>query len=317
MKAAVTKEYGQVTIEEVETPTPKSDELLIKVMATTVNRTDCHNMSGEPFIMKMMLGLKRPKRAIQGTDFAGVVAAVGENVTRFAVGDRLFGFYDSGLSSHAEYLCIKDNAPLSKIPDSVPFADAAAVIEGFHYALNFINKVKLQKGETVLVHGATGAIGSAVLQLCFYEGAIVTATCRAEHEEMIKKLGAVETIDYTTVDYATLEKKYDYVFDAVGKSSFGKAKAVLNEKGIYISSELGNNSENLFLSLYSLLFGKKKVKFPLPLDNQKSLDLAAELFESGKLTALIDKRYRLDAISEAYAYAESGAKVGSLIVENF
>jgi len=315
MKAALSSEYNLLSIEEVTIPTPADNELLIKVEASTVNRTDCHNLSGEPFVMKLMLGIKKPKQPIQGTDFAGVVQKVGKKVTRFTVGDRIFGFKDTGLTSNAEYLTITENTPLAIIPENIGYQTAVSVIEGIHYAYNFLNKVDLTKGDTVIVNGGTGAIGSALVQLCSLGGAKVSATCRSEHMELMKKLGAETVIDYTNEDFTQSDEKYDYVFDAVGKNSFGNCRTVLKERGVYISSELGDKNENLFYSLRSLFWGKKKVKFPVPVDIQKSLDDVAQLLATESYKAVIDKSYSLDSISEAYKYAESGMKVGSLVVD--
>lgn len=315
MRAALTKQYKHLSIEELERPVPSHNEILIRVEATTVNRTDCHNLSGEPFIMRLMLGLKGPRRFVQGTDFAGVVEAVGKSVTKFSVGDRLFGFNDMGLSSNAEYLTVTENTPLAPIPEKVSSVDAVATIEGFHYALNFLNKVHLQKGDAVLINGGTGAIGAALLQLCRLAGARISVTCRTEHKELMQELGAERVIDYTTEDFTESRDRFQFVFDAVGKSSFGACKPLLTERGVYISSELGKRSENLFLSIRSMLLGKKKVKFPIPTNIQKSLEEVALLLSSGDFKALIDRSYTLDEIASAYAYAESGEKVGSLIVK--
>ncbi len=197
MKAAVYRNYGSpnvLQIEEVPTPSPQENEVLIKVYAATVNRTDCANLTAKPFIMRFGLGLFKPKNPILGTDFAGIVTEIGKGVSNFKVGDRVFGFDNGGISSYAEYMTFPADDAIDIIPDNVSFEDAAASVEGPHYAYNTINKVDV-KGKSVLVHGAKGGISSAAIQLSKCFGATVTATCGTGYEETAEKLGAVRTID--------------------------------------------------------------------------------------------------------------------------
>ncbi len=320
MKAATRSKYGGpevLKIQEVEKPTPKDDEVLVRVYATTVNRTDCAILRAKPFIMRFFTGLFKPKASIPGTDFAGKVEAVGKNVTSWKAGDNVWGFDDNGLNSHAQYLTIAADKALATIPDGITYEQAAASAEGAHYAYNFINKINLKAGDKVLVNGATGAIGSAALQLLKYFGAHVTAVCNTKNIGLMKSLGADEIIDYTQEDFTVdskASKQYHYVFDAVGKSRFGKCKPLLRPEGVYISSELGPHSENLFLALLTPLGGKKKVVFPVPRDIRGSLHFIKELLEKEKFSPVIDRKYPLEKIAEAYHYVASGQKTGNVII---
>jgi NADPH:quinone reductase-like Zn-dependent oxidoreductase len=244
MRAVVRTKYGSpdvLSIEEVEIPTPKGNEVLIRVYATTVNRTDCAILWGRPFIMRFFTGLFKPSLPATGTDFAGKIQAVGKNVKSFRVGDKVWGFDDTGLASHAQFMTLPEDKALTTMPDAITYEQAAASLEGAHYAYNFINKVKFTRGQKVLVNGATGAIGSALVQILKYSGVEITAVCSSKNIDLIKSLGARRVIDYTTSDFTKDTQQYHFVFEAVGKSSFGKCKALLLPGGTYISSELGPN----------------------------------------------------------------------------
>jgi NADPH:quinone reductase-like Zn-dependent oxidoreductase len=317
MKAAIYENYGSpdvLEIKEVEKPVPEDNEVLIRVYATTVNRSDCAMLRAKPFIMRFTTGLVSPNRPILGTDFAGQIEAVGNGVLLFNVGDRVFGFDDGGLSSHAQYMTLSENNALAIIPDNLTYEQAAASIEGAHYAYNFINKVELKKGQRVLVNGATGAIGSAAVQLLKYYGADITAVCNTKNIELVKSLGANKTIDYLKEDFTKSDEKYNYVFDTVGKSTFAKCKPLLVSGGVYISSELGPNAQNPFLALITPFYGDKKVVFPLPLNRKKSVLLIKKLSEEGKFKAVIDRKYPLEEIADAFRYVEKGQKTGNVII---
>ncbi|MCK5509806.1 MAG: NAD(P)-dependent alcohol dehydrogenase, partial [Desulfobacterales bacterium] len=241
MKAIVYTEYGSpdvLQLKEVEKPTPMDNEVLIKIHATTVNRTDCATIRAKPFFMRLVTGLFKPKKQIPGTEFAGEIVAVGKNVSSFKVGNKVFGFDDGGSGSHAQYLTISEDKALTTIPENITYEQAAASTEGAYYAYNFINKVNLKSGQKILVNGATGAIGSAAVQLLKYFGANVTATCGTKNMELVKSLGANKVIDYTKEDFTKDNQKYNFVFDTVGKSSFFKCKPLLQSGGVYISSDL-------------------------------------------------------------------------------
>ncbi len=280
MKASIYINYGDPSVLEIkktEKPTPRHNELLIKVIATTVNRTDCAMLTAKPFIMRLFLGLIKPKKQILGTDFAGVVERIGKDITRFKVGDKVFGFDDNGVCSHAEYLTISSKNAISKIPNNISFTKAAASIEGAHYAINFLNKVKIKNGDKVVVNGASGAIGSALVQILKHHGAEVTGVCNTASISHVQSIGAAKIVDFTKDNFTDIDDKFDYVFDAVGKSTFFKCKHLLKWGGIYISSELGPFAQNIFLPLFTQFLGTKKVKFPIPVDIQASVDFVKEL----------------------------------------
>jgi NADPH:quinone reductase-like Zn-dependent oxidoreductase len=318
MKAAYRKEYGppeSLKIKELEIPKVKENEILIKVHAATVNRTDCAVLSGSPYIMRLFTGLLKPKLPITGTDFAGKVEAVGNKVSSFKVGNRVFGFNDNGLASHAQYMTISADKAISLIPEKLSYEEAAASLEGAHYAYNFIKKVKIKEGEKILINGATGAIGSALLQFSKYYGAYVTAVGNSKNIELMKSLGADKVIDYQTADFTEDNQKYKYIFDAVGKSSFAKCRNLLETDGVYISSELGSLGENLFLALVTKIRSGKKVIFPTPTDIKASINFIKKLVNEDKFKAVIDREYPLDKIIEAFTYTADGQKTGNVILK--
>jgi NADPH:quinone reductase-like Zn-dependent oxidoreductase len=320
MRAIVYTKYGPpdvLQLKEVEKPIAKDNEILIKVYATTVNRTDCATIRAIPFFARLVTGLLKPKKQIPGTEFAGEIEAVGKNVSFLKVGDKVFGFDDSGAGSHAEYMTIAADKAIT-IPDNITYEQAAASTEGAHYAYNFINKVNLKKGQKVLVNGATGAIGSAAVQLLKYFDVNVTAVCDTKNMELVRSLGANRVIDYTKEDFTEDDQKYNFVFDAVGKSSFFKCKQLLQPGGVYISSDLGFLAQNVFLPLITPIIkpmiGNKKTVFPIPTDIRGSILLIKKLIEQGKFKAVIDRKFPLEQIVEAYRYVEKGQKTGNVVI---
>jgi len=313
MKAAVYEKYGPpevVRVKEIAIPQPKGNELLIKVYASTVNRTDCGFRSAEYFVSRFFSGLFKPKFPVLGCEFAGIVEDTGTEVTKFKNSDRVFGFNDETFGGHAEYMVISENKALATIPDSLSYEDAAPITEGSHYALESIRAAKVKAGDTVMVYGATGAIGSAAIQLLKHLGAHVTAVCNTKNVGLIKSLGPDIVIDYQTEDFTKTDIKFSFIFDAVGKSSFKECKPLLTEKGIYISTELGKNGENIWLALTTPLSGGKKVLFPLPGISQDDVKYLKFLVESGEFRPVIERHYNLDDIVDAYKYVETGQKTG-------
>lgn len=318
MKAAIRNKYGLPEVLSIITmsliPQPKKDEILVKVKATTVNRTDCGVLTGKPWIIRCFIGLFKPRRVITGTDFSGIVVAKGVDVTNFDINDDVYGFFDEGLCSHASYVCVSIKKSVLKKPINITYEQAAASLEGAHYAFYFLDKVNIKAGDKVLINGGTGAIGNAALQFLKYKGANVTVTCPTAYVDVLKSIGADEVIDYTNDDFTKLNQQFNFVFDAVGKSSFGKCKPILKSKGIYISSELGAYWQNPFLALLSLVMRGKKVKFPLPLSIHRSMAFINELIEQDKFIPLIDRRYLLEEIPEAFSYALAGQKKGNVVI---
>jgi NADPH:quinone reductase-like Zn-dependent oxidoreductase len=221
MKAAVHTRYGPpdvVRISELDKPAATDNEVLVKVHATTVNRTDSGLRAAKHFINRFVTGLRRPRVTVLGNEFAGAVEAVGSGVRSFKVGDRVFGYNGTRFGAHAEYLAMPEDGSLATMPAKVTYEEAAASTEGSHYALSLIRKAKIRSGQDVLVNGATGAIGSAAVQLLKDLGAEVTAVCDTEHVELVRGLGADRVIDYTAEDFTKDTQTYDVVLDAVGKS---------------------------------------------------------------------------------------------------
>jgi len=248
MKACRIYQYGppdSLRLEKVNIPEPGNDEILVKVVAVTVNRTDCAAIRAKPFFMRLVTGLLKPKQQTPGTEFAGVVVKTGDEIRSLTQGDCVFGFNDMGCGAQAEYLVTKEDYVISK-PTGISFEQAAASSEGAHYAYNFINKLALQKGQKVLVNGASGAIGSAAVQLLKYYELKVTAVCATAHVDLVKSLGADRVIDYTRTDFTRDQERYDLVFDTVGKSSYFKCRRIMKNGGVYISSDLGFLSQNIF-----------------------------------------------------------------------
>jgi NADPH:quinone reductase-like Zn-dependent oxidoreductase len=303
-----------VRILEVDKPAAKDIEVLVKVHATTVNRTDSGLRAAKPFINRFFTGLRRPRVTVLGNEFAGEVEAVGGGVRSFEIGDRVFGYNGTRFGAHAEYLAMPEDGSLATLPANSTYEEAAPSTEGSHYALSLIRKAKIHSGQDVLVNGATGAIGSAAVQLLKHLDANVTAVCDTEHLELVRGLGADRVIDYTADDFTKDEQRYDVVLDAVGKSSFGRCKRLLKPGGIYLSSDLGPLAQNPILALITPLLRGRRVGFPIPRDDQEMARYFKGLLESGAFRPVIDRWYRLDQIVEAYTYVETGQKIGNVVI---
>jgi NADPH:quinone reductase-like Zn-dependent oxidoreductase len=317
MKAAVYSRYGPpavVRVAEVDKPSIGDRDVLVKVHATTVNRTDCAYRAASPFFMRALTGLTRPRRTVLGTEYAGVAEAVGSGVTSFTAGDRVFGYNEGAFGAHAEYLAVPQGGAIATVPTGVTFDEAAPGTEGSHYALAFVRTADVRAGHDVLVYGATGAIGSAAVQLLKHHGASVTAVCDTAHLELVKGLGADRVLDHTAQDFTRDEQSYDAVFDAVGKSTFGRCRRLLKPGGVYLSSELGPWCQNLLLPLVTPLFRGRRVKFPVPKQNQEIVRYLRDLIEAGAFSPVIDRRYPLEQIVDAYLYVETGRKIGSVVL---
>lgn len=317
MKAAIHNQYGPpevVKIMEVDKPVPKANEVLIKVYATTVNRTDCGFRSAEYFVSRFFSGLLKPKFKTLGNEFAGIIEAVGNKVTSFTIGDQVFGYNDYKFGAHAEYMTLAEDEAISTMPGNLTFTEAVPLTEGGHYALCDIRAAKVKPEQNVMIYGASGAIGSAAVQLVKQIGAKVTAVCNTKNVGLVKSLGADEVIDYMQQDFTRTDQKFNFIFDAVGKSSFGECKPLLTKKGIYISTELGKNSENIFYALTTPFFGKQRVLFPLPTINKEDVIFIKELAEAGKFKPVIDREFKLEQIVEAYKYVETGQKTGNVVI---
>lgn len=318
MKAIVYTEYGSpdvLHLKEVEKPVPKEKEVLVKVHATTVNRTDCGFLRAKPWIVRLFSGLTKPKNTILGNEFAGEVEAIGKNVTSLKIGDKVFGYSGEVFGAHAEYIALHEDGPVSLMPSNFTYEEAAPGTESIHYAWTDIRAAKVQKGQHVLVYGASGAIGSAGLQFVRYLGAHVTAVTNTKNVQLAKSLGADTVIDYLTEDFTKHDQRYDFIFDAVGKSSYRVCKPLLQPNGIYCSTDFGPFPWNPLLALWTWLFGSRKVIFPLPKNNKQDVIFFKELMEAGKLKPVIDRIYPLEEVADAFRYVETGQKTGNVVIK--
>jgi len=303
----------------VAIPVPAAGEVLVRVHASTVNRTDCGVRSGRPPIARLFYGLAAPRATILGNEFAGRVEAVGEGVTSLQVGDRVFGF-NAGFGArgefgaHAEYLVMPAGGSLATMPANLTYEEAAPSTEGATYALGLIRPARVQRGQSVLVYGATGAIGSAAVQLLKSIGASVTAVCATPHLELVRGLGADRVLDYTAGDFTEDDQRYDVVLDAVGKTTFGRCRRLLRPGGTFVSPDAGPLWQNLVLALVTPLLGGRKVLLTSQQRSHATVRYISELLESGAFRPVIDRWYSLDEIVDAYRYVDTGQKVGGVVI---
>jgi NADPH:quinone reductase-like Zn-dependent oxidoreductase len=317
MKAAVATRYGPpevVHVMDVPRPIPRADELLVRVHATTVNRTDCGFRAAHPWFIRGFTGVTKPKRTILGNEFAGVVEEVGEQVRHFAVGDRVFGYDDTRFGGHADYLAVGENAAVATMPDGQDFEVMAPATEGSHYALAYIHRAGVGESSAVLVYGASGAIGSAAVQIIKSLGAHVTAVCSSEQVELVAGLGADRVVDRTLTDFTTDTQRYDFVFDAVGKCSFLQCRKLLKPEGIWSSTDLGPLSQNPLLVLATRFSRGRRVLFPFPTIDRETVEYLKGLVESHRFTPVVDRSYELTEIVGAYRYVETQQKIGNVVI---
>ncbi|MBI3232665.1 MAG: NAD(P)-dependent alcohol dehydrogenase [Bacteroidetes bacterium] len=266
-------------------------------------------------MVRLISGLFKPRKKILGSELAGIVEAIGSEVTEFKVGDEVFGLSTYNFGTHAEYICIDQHKAITHKPSNMTFEEAAAVCDGAFLAYANLKKIDFTKKPSILINGATGAIGTAAVQLAKYLGAEVTAVGNTKNIELIKSLGADYVIDYMKEDFTKQNKTYDWVLDVVGKSTFFKCRQILKPKGIYISSELGPWSQNVFLAMLNPFFFGKKVLFPIPKDRKEDMVFFRELIEAGHYKAIIDRTYTLEQIVEATKYVETGEKTGNVVIK--
>ena len=330
MKAIVYTEYGGpdvLQLKEVEKPYPKNNEVLIKVCAVSVNFGDViarnfKNVSPREFNMPFLFwllsrfgfGLNKPKKIILGNSFAGEVEGVGKDVTLYKKGDAVFGYTGENMGAYAAYLCIPENGILAAMPSNIKFEEASAIPYGAIMALSLLKKVNIQQGQSVLIMGASGGLGSAAVQLAkYYYDAEVTGVCSTEGLEYVKKLGARKVIDYKNEDFTKNGEEYDLIFDVLGRGSFSKVKASLKQNGIYLSVSF--KMKKLLQMLWTSITGGRRVICTLAVPKSEDLVFIKELINAGKFKSIIDRTYPLEQAAEAHRYFESGNKKGSVVIK--
>ncbi|MBA7534272.1 Quinone oxidoreductase 1 [subsurface metagenome] len=315
MKAIVYTKYGPpdvLQLKEVEKPTPKANEVLVKVYATTVTLYDCWGRActGPPgfgLLIKISSGLRKPKKPILGTEFAGEIEAVGKNVNLFKKGDPVFGFTGMNLGANAEYVCMPEDGALALKPTNMTYEEAAAIPYGGLTALYFLRKGNIQSGQKVLIFGASGGVGTFAVQLAKYYGAEVSGVCSTPKIELVRSLGADKVIDYTKEDFTKSGEMYDIILDTTGKSPFSASKKSLKKEGFYVFTTFGLGRAFRVLS-------SKKVIGGLVEERAEDLIFLKELIEAGKIKAVIDRRYPLEQAAEAHRYVETGQKKGQVVL---
>jgi len=320
MKAVVYEKYGPpevLQLKEVEKPTPKDNEVLIKVYATTVTKYDCWQRNstaptGFGLLMRIATGIRKPKQPILGTELAGEIEAVGKNVTLFRKGDQVFGYTGMSLGAYVEYICIPEDGVLAIKPANMTYEQAAAIQQGALTALFFLRKANIQSGQKILVFGASGGVGLSAVQLAKYFGAEVTGVCSTTKLELVKSMGADKVIDYTKEDFTKTGETYDIIFDTVGKSSVSRSKKSLKKEGFYLFTTFG--LPKLFQILWLKMTSNKKTFFGTLEETTEDLIFLRELIEAGKLKAVIDRRYPLEQAAEAHRYVETGQKKGQVVL---
>lgn len=321
MKAIVATGYGTpdvLKLQQVEKPQPTENEVLVKVHATSATTADGMMRTGKPYFGRLMTGLIKPKHAIPGTGFAGVVEAVGENVKAFKPSDRVFGETTLGFSTNAEFFTIPENGVILTMPENMSYAEGATYGDGHVNSYNFLKEIaNIESGQKVLINGASGSLGTAAVQLAKYFGAEVTGVTSTRNVGLVKSLGADHVIDYTKKDFTKVNNTYDVFFDTIGKSSFLKSRSILSESGLYISPVL--KFSLLLQMMKTSVSDKKKAKFAatgLRKDNElrTMFSKLVEIFKEGRLKTVIDRQFPLEKVAEAHTYIASGHKKGNVVI---
>ena len=315
MKAIVNTKYGPpevLQLKEVEKPEPENNEVLIRIHATAVSSGDWHMRKADPFLIRLFAGLIKPKKTILGYVLAGEIESVGKDVRRFKAGDQVFGTTGMSFGAYAEYICLPEEGVLAIKPTNMSYDEAAAVPFGGNTALYFLRKGNIQPGQKVLIYGASGAIGTAAVQLAKHFGAEVTGVCSTTNVEMVKSLGADKVVDYTQEDFSKNGETYDVIFDTVGKSDYSNSMGSLSKHGFFILASAGPLT--MFRGMWSSITSGKKVVSGIMSENTEDVVFFKDLIEAGEVRSVIDRRYPLEDIAEAHEYVEKGHKKGNVVI---
>lgn len=322
MRAIITTGYGSPEIfkaDNVAKPNAKPDEILVRIHASSVTKADTMMRTGKPYIGRLMIGLTKPKNPIWGTGFSGIVEAVGSEVTKFEAGDKVFGENIKTMGTYAEYVTVPENGIVAHLPENLSFEEAAGMCDGGITSLNFLTNLgNIKSGQKVLINGASGALGSAAVQIAKHFGAEVTGVCSTKNVSMVKELGADHVIDYTKHDFTSNTNTYDLIYDTVGVRSFKDCRNALTENGVYASPVLG--MPLLSDMMVTSVFGKKKAKFSatgaLPAkETKRLLQILLEIIEAGNLRGVLDRSYPLEQLAEAHEYVDKGHKKGNVVLK--
>lgn len=319
MRAVVHRRFGPPEVLELTerpVPTPKPNQVRIRIRATTVTAAEAAMRRGEPLWGRALIGFTRPRRRFRtlGNELAGVIDAVGRDVTRFREGDEVYGFAGFDIGANADYLCLRETASLAPKPARLGFGDAAAAVDGSTTALFFLrDKGKLRAGQRVLIVGASGSIGTFAVQLAKHLGAHVTGVCSARNLDLVRSLGADAAIDYGQTDWATTGERYDVVFDTVGQSSFTHARPALTDRGVFLPTVITVRS--VLEGLVTPLFGGRRLVGGMSVEKNDALRYVRELLDDGTLRVVVDRRFPLEDIVEAHRLVDTGHKRGNVVVD--
>ena len=318
MKAIVQDRYGPpevLHVEEIERPSPNDDEVLIRVRASTVTQSDTHVRAAYPIFWRLFAGFRRPKWTTLGVEFSGEVEAIGAAVTEFKVGDAVFGGPSTWFGTHAEYICVRERAPLALKPEGMSFEEAAAVCDGASQALGTLRVADAREGRRIVIYGASGSLGTAAVQLAKHFGAHVTAICNTKNVDLVRSLGADEVVDYLQEDFTKNGQTYDAIIDAVGKYSFRRGRRALKPGGVYVATDGGRFLiETLALVVVTRWVGSKRVRGAFGRRTKQEVQFLKELIEAGEYRAVIDRRYPMEQVAEAHRYVETWQKTGNVVL---
>ncbi|MEZ5058420.1 MAG: NAD(P)-dependent alcohol dehydrogenase [Saprospiraceae bacterium] len=315
MKAVIYQQYGKPEVlvsKEINNPVANENQVLVRIHHTSVTIGDTLVRKGSPFPIRFMSGLFKPKNPVLGHEFSGVVESVGTKVTEFKTGDRVFGSTGTGSGTYAEYFVMDENAHIAKLPDNISLSEASTIPVGALTALYFLQKGKIVEGQEILIHGASGSVGTAAVQLAKAFGATVTAVCSGSKAKMVSEIGADQVIDYKKEDFLKTDKKYDLIFNVSGKTSFKDCKAVMQADAMYVAANAaGSDYGKIFFGKKS---EKKRIVAGVMKGSKENLKIIASIIAKGQFKSVIDKTFPMEQLAEAHAYVEKGDKAGNVAI---